>query len=127
MMNVEQLEAEYNQEGDGEHPTYPRDDWRDAVERCETLLGYWEWVSHRLTSEPHAYICAVRLAFKAKSPSDANDKLNELLSTHMRGKKSDLLDWNYDEWGYMQAIPVSKDFGEDSGVPQLHNRSVKAE
>lgn len=127
MMNVEQLKDAYNQEGDGEHPTYPREDWCAAVKRRETLLGYWEWVSHKLTSTPHVYVCSVRLAFRANSTAEAEDALSEMLRPYMCEPEGCLADWNYDEWGGLQAMPVSEDFGEDSGVPQLPNRSVRAE
>lgn len=31
-----------------EHPVQGRSVWRDEVQSGNTLLGYWEWVSHQL-------------------------------------------------------------------------------
>lgn len=47
----ETLDALYNADGDGEHPTYPRRQWREQVAGEFTLTGYWAWVSHMLTNE----------------------------------------------------------------------------
>jgi hypothetical protein len=38
-------------EGWGEHPTYKMIDWRDAVARDETRLGYWSWVASCIVAE----------------------------------------------------------------------------
>lgn len=35
----------------GEHPTYPREDWRHEVDNNETHLGYWEWVVHTMEAQ----------------------------------------------------------------------------
>jgi len=43
---AEQLDAEFNENGDGEHPDYPRAMWREAVADESTLLGYWQWVAY---------------------------------------------------------------------------------
>jgi hypothetical protein len=32
----------------GEHPDFPRADWRDEVAAGDTQLGYWDWVVARL-------------------------------------------------------------------------------
>lgn len=48
---AEELEAEHNPTGDGEHPTYLREDWRRAVAQQDTLFGYWEWVAQTLDEE----------------------------------------------------------------------------
>lgn len=45
------LDGKYNPEGDGEHPDHSRHTWRQAVGNEETLLGYWEWVSHQLQAD----------------------------------------------------------------------------
>jgi hypothetical protein len=124
MMNPVQLEDEFNQGGDGEHPTYSRDDWRKEVAQLNTLCGYWDWVFNKLNSSRHVYVCAVRMAISASSTAEAGDAVNEMLRPHLRNKESALVDWNYDEWGGMQALPVGDDFGEDSGVPQLPKRAV---
>ena len=34
-----------------EHPDYPRSDWQDEVANDDTLLGYWDWVDHRIEAE----------------------------------------------------------------------------
>ena len=47
-LTAEQLDDKYNQDGDGEHPEVPREEWRCAVDREETLRGYWEWVEAQL-------------------------------------------------------------------------------
>lgn len=44
-LSAEQLDDEYNLDGDGEHPDFPRADWRWAVAEDCTLLGYWAWVA----------------------------------------------------------------------------------
>ncbi|KAA0573418.1 hypothetical protein [Azospirillum sp. Sh1] len=38
----------------GEHPGYPRADWRYQVENGDTNLGYWEWVENELAIERSA-------------------------------------------------------------------------
>lgn len=47
-LSAQQLDDKYNSEGDGEHPLYPRSTWREAVEKQETISGYWDWVVHQL-------------------------------------------------------------------------------
>lgn len=32
----------------GEHPQYPRFDWKLSVGNDDTQLGYWDWVDHRI-------------------------------------------------------------------------------
>ena len=32
----------------GEHPQYPKSDWKYEVENGDTFLGYWEWVYCKL-------------------------------------------------------------------------------
>lgn len=37
----------------GEHPDWPRGEWRDCVRYGDTSLGYWAWVQHNVeTAEP---------------------------------------------------------------------------
>lgn len=50
-LTAEELDQKYNWNGGGEHPDYPREDWREMVRIEDTLLGYWAWVQHQLTSE----------------------------------------------------------------------------
>jgi hypothetical protein len=38
----EQLDGIYNEEGDGGHPDFTREDWRGEVASENTLLGYWQ-------------------------------------------------------------------------------------
>ena len=123
----ESLEAEFNEDGDGEHPTYDRDKWRAAVKSQDTLFGYWQWVHRELTSQRHVYVCAVRMAFQVDSVTEAQYALQEMLNHHLHDKKSQLVDWNYDDWGTAQAVPVAEDFGEDSGVPQFPYRDVRVD
>lgn len=33
----------------GAHPKFPREDWQYEVGQDDTLLGYWEWVAHKLS------------------------------------------------------------------------------
>lgn len=47
-LNADQLDHKYNPEGDGEHPTYTRAIWREAVASENTLSGYWQWVAHEI-------------------------------------------------------------------------------
>ncbi|TKD44885.1 hypothetical protein [Azotobacter chroococcum] len=47
-LNADQLDHKYNPEGDGEHPTYTRAMWREAVASENTLSGYWQWVVHEI-------------------------------------------------------------------------------
>lgn len=49
LLSAEQLDEKYNPDGDGEHPVFTRDEWRDAVGNQDTISGYWDWVYHRLT------------------------------------------------------------------------------
>lgn len=50
-LNADELDAKYSPAGGGEHPDYPREDWREMVHMEDTLLGYWAWVQHQLTGE----------------------------------------------------------------------------
>jgi len=36
---------------DGEHPDYPRKDWKYEVTNDDTKLGYWDWVSHKAEAD----------------------------------------------------------------------------
>lgn len=44
------LEAKYSPQGDGEHPDFPREDWREMVRMEDTALGYWAWLEHHIAS-----------------------------------------------------------------------------
>jgi len=50
-LSADELEQKYSPAGGGEHPDYPREDWREMVHIEDTLLGYWAWVHHALTSQ----------------------------------------------------------------------------
>lgn len=50
-LSPEELDEKYNPDGDGEHPTITRSDWRNAVALDETSSGYWEWLSHKLIEQ----------------------------------------------------------------------------
>lgn len=50
-LTPEQLDDQYNPDGDGEHPVFTRADWREEVAGHLTLRGYWDWVSSWLESE----------------------------------------------------------------------------
>lgn len=125
----ESLEAEFNEygDGDGEHPTYDRNKWRAAVKRQGTLFGYWQWVHRELTSRRHVYVCAVRMAFQVDSLGEAEDAVAKMLRTHLHDETCALVDWNYDDWGTPQAVPVADNFDTDSGVPQIPYRDVRAD
>jgi len=47
-LTADQLDAKYNPAGNGEHPDYPREAWREEVAADATLLGYWLWVVHQI-------------------------------------------------------------------------------
>ena len=49
--SAEELDEMFNPEGGGEHPGYPREEWRHAVANEDTVSGYWEWVRHQLIDE----------------------------------------------------------------------------
>lgn len=46
-----ELDDKYNPKGDGEHPIFPRSDWRDQVAQENTLRGYWDWVVAQIEEE----------------------------------------------------------------------------
>lgn len=48
MLSAEQLDCKYNPDGDGEHPDFKREDWRLEVKQHNTLVGYWDWVNHKI-------------------------------------------------------------------------------
>jgi hypothetical protein len=50
-LSGEELDNEYNPDGEGEHPLMTRHQWRTAVANEETLVGYWDWVSYQLANE----------------------------------------------------------------------------
>lgn len=39
-----------------DHPVYRRSDWNHEAGDDDTLLGYWEWVAHKLEEEEHDVI-----------------------------------------------------------------------
>lgn len=47
-LNAEQLRKMY---GETDHPGYRKSEWIREVENEYTLLGYWEWVVHKLAEE----------------------------------------------------------------------------
>lgn len=47
-LNSLQLRKMYGEEG---HPDYLQYQWRLAIDREDTLLGYWEWVAHQLEED----------------------------------------------------------------------------
>lgn len=49
--DADKLEQEFSPSGEGIHPFYWREDWRQAVADEDTLLGYWEWVAQMLREE----------------------------------------------------------------------------
>ena len=49
--SAEELDAMFNPDGGGEHPGFPREEWRQAVANEDTISGYWEWVRHQLIEE----------------------------------------------------------------------------
>lgn len=52
-LTAEQLDDKYNPKGYGEHPNFPRADWRAMVSEDATLRGYWEWVANMIeTHDP---------------------------------------------------------------------------
>lgn len=53
-LSAEELEQKYSPQGGGEHPDFPREDWREMIRIEDTLLGYWAWVNHQLTTEQDA-------------------------------------------------------------------------
>lgn len=50
-LTANELALKHNPEGDGEHPTFPRCDWREDVIRENTVVGYWDWVFNQLRDE----------------------------------------------------------------------------
>lgn len=47
-LTAAELDAKYNPHGDGEHPDFPREDWREMVRMQDTALGYWAWLADHL-------------------------------------------------------------------------------
>ena len=43
-LSADELDAKYSPRGYGEHPSYSRWDWRQAVAQEATISGYWAWV-----------------------------------------------------------------------------------
>lgn len=54
-LTAEQLDDKYNPDGDGEHPIVTRECWRHEVFESNTLLGYWDWVAHKLEANPEIW------------------------------------------------------------------------
>lgn len=50
-MTAEELDGKYNLNGDGEHPEYTRQSWREAVGAQQTISGYWDWVCHQIATD----------------------------------------------------------------------------
>ncbi|MFK1354899.1 hypothetical protein ACIUYZ_01105 [Pseudomonas aeruginosa] len=49
-LSADQLEEKYSPAGGGQHPTFTREDWRNAVETDDTTSGYWSWVNGQIQS-----------------------------------------------------------------------------
>lgn len=54
-LTAEQLDDRYNPEGGGEHPMHPRTDWRYEVANEDTLVGYWDWVAHKIAEDANDF------------------------------------------------------------------------
>lgn len=46
--SADELDAEYNKDGDGQHPVHTRAEWRNDVAQENTSLGYWQWLADLL-------------------------------------------------------------------------------
>lgn len=49
-LSAVQLEEKYSPAGGGQHPTFTREDWRNAVATDDTTSGYWSWVNGQIQS-----------------------------------------------------------------------------
>ncbi|WP_235375635.1 hypothetical protein [Pseudomonas aeruginosa] len=49
-LSAVQLEDKYSPAGGGQHPTFTREDWRNAVAADDTTSGYWSWVNGQIQS-----------------------------------------------------------------------------
>ncbi|MFJ2456309.1 hypothetical protein ACIOWK_32195 [Pseudomonas protegens] len=49
-LSAVQLEEKYSPAGGGQHPTFTREDWRNAVAADDTTSGYWSWVNGQIQS-----------------------------------------------------------------------------
>ncbi|HFL2868614.1 TPA: hypothetical protein ACGWVL_002988 [Pseudomonas aeruginosa] len=49
-LSADQLEQKYSPAGGGQHPTFTREDWRNAVAADDTTSGYWPWVNGQVQS-----------------------------------------------------------------------------
>ncbi|ANI18870.1 hypothetical protein H2O04_22910 [Pseudomonas aeruginosa] len=49
-LSADQLEQKYSPAGGGQHPTFTREDWRNAVVADDTTSGYWSWVNGQIQS-----------------------------------------------------------------------------
>lgn len=45
-LTADELCEKYSPQGDGEHPYFTREVWREQVMEGSTISGYWDWVSH---------------------------------------------------------------------------------
>lgn len=48
---LEKFKAKFNGYDGGEHPDYPKQDWKYEVNNGDTELGYWNWAFSRNQSE----------------------------------------------------------------------------
>jgi hypothetical protein len=73
------LETMWSPSGDGEHPGFPREDWRAAVANDDTIQGYWDWLHHELAKEADLKVeqareqhngCDVYVQFEMPSDQD---------------------------------------------------------
>jgi hypothetical protein len=44
-----EAQALFDEDMWGQHPDYPRTDWKYEVSNGDTNLGYWEWLTGMLT------------------------------------------------------------------------------
>lgn len=59
-LTAQQLDDEYNVDGDGEQPEFTRANWREAVRLENTISGYWQWVEYQLRTERVLEVSAPR-------------------------------------------------------------------
>jgi hypothetical protein len=50
-LSISKFEETYKNTGTMEYPFYPQQLWREAVERKETILGYWDWAYRQVEQE----------------------------------------------------------------------------
>lgn len=89
----------------GEHPDYPRDEWKYEVENDDTVAGYWSWVDSQIEQD-----CAMY-----PWERDASESVQVCRSAGLNARyQYEAMDENFDDWVVFRGgNPVTEAFNDE--------------